>query len=104
LKPLTIVTAAEAELREAVAWYHERDPRAAERFAREARQTLSLIEEFPKIGGRVAGVDDRHVRGMPIHSFPYHIVFVEFADRLEVIAFAHNRRRPAYFVNRIRSS
>jgi hypothetical protein len=35
-----------------------------------------------------------------VHTFPYHIIFVELADRPEVVAFAHNRRRPAYFMSR----
>lgn len=39
---------------------------------------------------------------MPIHTFPYHVVFVNLRDRLEVVAFAHNRRRPAYFMDRLR--
>jgi len=104
LKPLNIVEPAEREYREATTWYRDRDPRVAERFVSEVRHTLELIELFPLIGGRVPGVDDRDVRQLPIHTFPYHIVFVELPDRLEVVAFAHNRRRPAYFMNRLRRS
>lgn len=65
------------------------------------RHTLELIEMFPLIGGRVAGVADADVRRMPIHTFPYHVVFADLSDRLEVVAFAHNRRRPAYFMDRL---
>jgi hypothetical protein len=32
------------------------------------------------------------------------VVFVRFPDYVEVIAIAHNRRRPGYFVRRIRRS
>jgi plasmid stabilization system protein ParE len=101
LKPLKIVDAAETEYREVTAWYRDRDSRVAERFVNETRRTLELIETFPQIGGRVPGVDDREVRQMPIHTFPYHIVFVDLVDRFEVVAFAHHRRRPAYFVDRL---
>jgi hypothetical protein len=41
---------------------------------------------------------------MPIHTFPYHIVFVDLVDRIDVVAFAHKRRRPAYFLSRLRGS
>jgi hypothetical protein len=41
---------------------------------------------------------------MPIHSFPYSVVFVDLGDTLEVVAFAHYRRRPTYFLNRLRRS
>lgn len=102
MKPLNIVEPAEAEYREVTSWYRERDPRVAERFVAEVRRTLELIEMFPRVGGRVPGVDDAAVRQMPVHTFPYHIVFVELADRLEVVAFAHHRRRPAYFADRLR--
>jgi plasmid stabilization system protein ParE len=85
-------------------WYRERDPRVADRFAAEARKTLRLIEQFPQIGGVVFGIEDRHVRRMPIHAFPYGIVFVDLGDSIEVVAFAHNHRRPAYFIARLRQS
>ena len=104
MKPVKIVAPAEAELHEALSWYRERDVRVAERFATEAKRTLELIHEFTRIGSRVPDIDDPHVRRMPIHTFPYHIVFVEFEEQIEVIAFAHNRRRPGYFVKRLHRS
>lgn len=82
-------------------WYRDRDPRVADRFAEEVRETLRLVQTFPQIGSRVPGVEDRAVRRMPVHKFPYYAVFVELEDALQVVAFAHNRRRPAYFVRRI---
>ena len=101
MKPLEIVEPAELEYREAVAWYRDRDPRVADCFVAETRRTLELIETFPQIGGRVPGIDDDEVRQMPIRTFPYHVLFVNLSDRLEVVAFAHNRRRPGYFLNRL---
>ena len=102
MKPLNVVEPAELEYQEAATWYRDRDPRVAERFVAETRRTLELVETFPQIGGRVPGVNDQDVRQMPIHTFPYHVVFVNLPDRLEVVAFAHNRRRPAYFLERLR--
>ena len=102
MRRLEIVREAELELAEAVTWYRDRDPRVAERFAGEVRQSLQLIETFPQIGSRVPGIDDKSVRQMPVHNFPYYVVFVEMDETLEVVAFAHNRRRPGYFVKRLR--
>ena len=104
MKPVRIVQPAELEFSEATRWYRDRDPRVADRFTAETRRTLQLIEEFPQIGSRVPDVDDRDVRRMPIHTFPYHVVFVDLPEHLEVVAFAHNRRRPAYFMSRLRRS
>jgi toxin ParE1/3/4 len=104
LKPLQIIRAAEHELTDAVRWYHARDPRVAERFAAEVRRALHLIETFPQIGSRVPDVPDGAVRRMPVHTFPYNVVFADLGDRIEVVAIAHNRRRPAYFLRRLRRS
>jgi plasmid stabilization system protein ParE len=102
LKTLEITGPAEVEFQEATRWYSDRDPRVAARFIAEARKTLQLIETFPRTGSRLPGVDDLSVRGMPIHKFPYYIVFVDIDDRVEVVAFAHKRRRPGYFMDRLR--
>jgi toxin ParE1/3/4 len=104
LKLLNIVGPAEAEFHEATNWYRDQDPRVADRFAAEARKTLQRIESFPQIGSRVPEVPDRRVRRLPIQNFPYYIVFVDFGDRLEVIAFAHHRRRQLYFMSRLRQT
>jgi toxin ParE1/3/4 len=102
LKPLNIVDAAEAEFRNAFSWYRNQDPRVGDRFAAQARETLRRIESFPQIGGRVSGISRRDIRRMPIHKFPYYVIFINLADRLEVVAFAHYRRRPGYFMSRVR--
>ncbi len=104
MKPVRLSDPAEAEYHEALAWYRDRDPRVAERLANETRNTLLLIETFPEIGGLVPDVDDSDIRRMPIRGFPYHVVFARLQDELEVIAFAHNRRQPAYFLPRWRRS
>lgn len=104
MKPVTIIAPAETELRKETAWYRDRDPRVAADFTIEVRRTLKLIEEFPLIGSRIFGVDDPIIRSFPVHAFPYRVVFMILPDRTEVIAFAHKRRRPGYFLRRIQRS
>lgn len=101
MKPLNLTDPADTELREATSWYRDRDVRVAARFTMEARRTLELIEQFPQIGERVPRADDPDARRMPIHHFPYHIVFVNLPDRIEVVAVAHYRRNPTYFLKRL---
>ena len=102
MKPVTISDPARKEYREAVEWYRDRDERVAARLADEARSMLELISQFPNVGSRVPCVEDRNVRQMPIHNFPYDVVFVDLGDHLEVAAFAHKRRGPQYLVERLR--
>jgi plasmid stabilization system protein ParE len=47
VKPLEIQPAALAEAEEAAAWYAERDPRVAARFAEELEAALNRIVEAP---------------------------------------------------------
>jgi plasmid stabilization system protein ParE len=88
---------AQRDLREAIAWYRERNNDAARRFAFEVSQALALLEEFPYSGGLVPGIDDPAIRQMPVRRFPYHLVFIRLADRISVLAIAHNRRKPGYW-------
>jgi plasmid stabilization system protein ParE len=76
LKRVEILRPAEVEFRDVVRDYRERDPRVAERFISEVRRILELLESFPDVGGPAPGVVDRDVRRMPIHKFPYSVVFL----------------------------
>jgi plasmid stabilization system protein ParE len=102
LKPLEIIAPAERELREATEWYRVRDPRVAEQFAAEVNRIIELIQSFPQISSLVAEVRTYPVRRTPLQKFPYHIVFVELRDQIKVVAAAHNRRNPIYFIGRLR--
>jgi plasmid stabilization system protein ParE len=99
LKRVRLRHRAKRELREAIAWYGERSEAVAKRFAAEVRQALEHLEQFPSTGAFVPSLADPDVRRLPIHNFPYHIVFVRLADHISVLAVAHDRRRPGYWVD-----
>jgi plasmid stabilization system protein ParE len=84
-------------LREATDWYRDRSEEVAIRFAQEVRQTLQHLEQFPSTGAYVPGVADPDVRRLPVHNFPYHVIFIRLATHLSVLAIAHDRRRPGYW-------
>jgi plasmid stabilization system protein ParE len=67
----------------------------SDRFVAEVERTFELIERFPATGARIPLVAGP-ARRLPINDFPYHVVFEEFADRIEILAVAHDRRRPGY--------
>ena len=88
---------AKRDIREAVTWYRERDPELANRFLDEVYRTLAMLEQFPNIGGPVFGIPDKATRQMPVDNFPYYVVFKRFANRLSVLAVAHDRKNPGYW-------
>jgi toxin ParE1/3/4 len=102
LKPLVISDPARVEFREITIWYRDREGRVAARFTAEARRVLALIERVPQIGSRVSGVEEPSVREMSMRKFPYRVVFADLGDHIHVLAFAHKRRGPEYFVERLR--
>ena len=69
----------------------------AGRFVAEVRQALKHLEQFPETGAFVSGVADPDVRRLPVHNFPYHIVFIRLSRHISVLAIAHDRRRPGYW-------
>ena len=97
MKRIHLRRIAKRDIREAVNWYRERDPKLADRFLDEVYRVLALLEEFPNIGSPVFGVLDVMTRQMPVDNFPYYVVFKRFPDRLSVLAVAHDRKNPGYW-------
>lgn len=97
MKPVLLRRGAKRDFREAAAWYRERNADVADRFAAEVGRTLELLGQFPLTGGFVPGVDDPEIRRLPVHNFPYQVVFIRLPDRISVLAIAHDRRKPGYW-------
>ena len=96
MKPLEIQPAALAEAEEAAAWYAERDPRVAARFAEELEAALNRIAEAPH-RWPVYLHGTRRVR---LTRFPYFVAYREDATRILVVAIAHGKRKPGYWRKR----
>jgi len=92
------LTMASAELREAMAWYRERSPRAAENLwlrVQDARRSILL---FP----HAAPLMERRARRFILSGFPYDLIYSVRSDEIVIPAFAHHSRRPGYWENRLR--
>ena len=85
-----------AEAEEAVAWYRQRSERAAREFLVELGSTIDRItknpEQFPP--------GDFGTRRAVLNRFPYLIVVRVMAGDTEIIAVAHGRRKPGYWLGR----
>ncbi len=96
-----ILLAASAEMAEAAAWYDERVSGLGERFLGETEGAFARIDETPLTGSpwRHRRLPDG-VRRMFLRSFPYSAVYI-LEPRLVIVAVAHVRRRPGYWVKRL---
>ena len=85
------------EIEEAFNWYLDRSQRAAEDFLGEINRSLELITEQPEIWPRFEAEARRYVLG----KFPYSVIYRQTKDGIQVIAVAHQKRKPQYWVRRL---
>ena len=98
---LRISEDADVEMTEAVRWYERHRAGLGAEFLAEIDGALTRLAEAPCVGTPFPGVEDPDVRRVFVRRFPYHVVYIELADWLQVLAVAHDRRRPRYWVGRL---
>jgi toxin ParE1/3/4 len=65
-------------------------------FIAEFERALALLCEYP----RLAAVWTVNRRRFPLRRFPYSIIYYIRGEELRVVALAHHRRRPGYWIGR----
>jgi toxin ParE1/3/4 len=92
---------AEEELATAVSFYEGERPGLGGEFWDDAQKIIALIADNPAIGGVVSRANTSlTVRRMPLRRFPYFVIYRERGAAIEIVAFAHMSRRPAYWRER----
>jgi toxin ParE1/3/4 len=95
-----ILLAASVEMAEAAGWYGERVDGLGQRFLLEAEAAFARIDEKPLTGSPWTHPRlPEGVRRMFLRSFPYSVVYI--VETRVVVAVAHLRRRPGYWVQRL---
>jgi plasmid stabilization system protein ParE len=98
--PYRFHPAAEAEFFAAIDWYAARDADVATDFAALVRDAVRLVAELPDAWPTWPGRDDLRVR--VLHRFPFSIIYAAAeAETIVVVAVAHHRRRPGYWLRRV---
>ena len=100
-RSVRIGAGAQADMAEASRWYDARQSGLGVEFLRSVGRVIARIETTPHTGSRVPGVPDTDVRRVLVRRFPYHVVYVELPDRAQIVAIAHHRRRPRYWIGRV---
>lgn len=97
MKILTSSPAAR-ELREAVQWYETRQPGLGAQFLDAVDSAFSRISAHPEIGTVIS--EAGHTRRVLVTAFPYQVVYYLTPDEIIIVAIAHLRRRPGYWMQR----
>lgn len=65
--------------------------------------TIDQIVMMPRAGSRVSRLPaDLPVRQRAVRRFPYHVVYLELATHIRILAIAHDRRKPGYWKDRLK--
>lgn len=82
-------------------WYDRAQSPLGSDFLHMVDSTIERIDRTPQSGSPVPGVEDAAIRRASVRRFPYHVVYIVLPDRVQVLAVAHQRRRPQYWMDRI---
>lgn len=101
---LHMLREAEHETELAVLWYEEQKQGLGEELVTELERIYGRIEENPRIFSRVSvpTEESRDVRRAIVSRFPYKVIFeVVDSETIVVVAVAHQRRKPNYWIERL---
>ena len=88
---------AELEVDEAIAYFDAQRPGLGERFERDLFETVAFISDYPLTGTRLGSTTRRH----KLRTFKYHVIYVAEPTEVVIVAVAHRRRRPGYWIGRL---
>ena len=87
---------ARGELRNAAHYYRERSLRVASSFMASVQDAIDQIVDFPESAPVIRG----QIRGKVISRFPYTLMYRVEDNVVLVLAVAHQKQRPEYWIDR----
>jgi len=93
---LEILEEAEEELNDAIAYYQENEPGLGTRLKEEVRDALQWISINPEL----PRLRPKGYRRVNLKVFAYYVAYDIWAETIWILAIAHGRRRPEYWIER----
>lgn len=101
--PYSLHPRAVVEFDAVFAWYERNDAEIAARFAEAVAEAIESFCERPLAYALWPRIDPAlGVHRYVMRDFPYSIPFLLEAGSIYIVAFAHQHRRPGYWVQRLR--
>ncbi len=98
MRTVVVAASAEAELTAAARWYEARGAGLGMRLLGNAHEALTRIAESPE--AFPLWPTQSAYRKCPVRAFPYHVFFDATEEPIVVLAFAHAKRKPGYWLRR----
>jgi plasmid stabilization system protein ParE len=89
---------ARKEMNQSFDWYQARSQSAAQRFRDAVRDAIEIVRKTPTRYAR----NSKFTRSAPVLKFPYRVIYSIEPECLFVVAIAHAKRRPRYWVKRLK--
>lgn len=91
-----------AEFDAAVRWYEEQEPGIGLAVIDRAWRARKDLDEWPNAAPSFTTADDGTViRSKAVRGYPYRIVYTVEPDMILILAYAHERREPGYWLHRL---
>jgi plasmid stabilization system protein ParE len=99
---LSILPVAELEAAQAAIWYEEQRIGLGDEFLDDLRAAFERIHEMPNLFPVLEHYSGTHnVRRCQLKRYPYLTIFANRPEELLIVAVAHVRRRPLYWLERL---
>ena len=95
---IRIAKIARQEFNEAREFYEIEQAGLGARFKKEIKNAILRIKQFPFAWT----IERGEVRHYLVHKFPYKILYSIQQDNIVILAFAHQHRKPNYWIDRIK--
>lgn len=97
-----VLSAAQIEMTQSALWYDDRQFGLADDFIDEVQTALQSIAENPESSPCLEHYFGTHeIRRCLFKRFPFVVIYLNRPDEVIVVAIAHRRRHPAYWLSRI---
>jgi plasmid stabilization system protein ParE len=93
---ISLLPAAQSELDDAFLWYEEQSIGLGYDFLDEFDQSVRLLVVFPELFEQI----EEGVRRCLINRFPYGIIYGIDGTLIVIVAIAHLKRKPRYWIER----
>ncbi len=87
---------AEQELLDAVSYYEEQGTGLGLDYLGEVEHAVNFLMRYPEAGSKVRG----SIRRLTLPKFPYSLLYRVSEEQIRVLAVAHHKRKPQYWVDR----
>jgi plasmid stabilization system protein ParE len=100
--PVRFAPEVPGELAETVLWYEARKEGLGADLLAEIERTLPLVGDRPRSFPQLQKIDlSLEIRRALLARFPYALVFLVRPDEVRILAVAHAKRKPGYWLSRV---